>query len=375
MAWQNFIAPNFGLLVYKRLYTESTINNLIKHQPANHSEKEKLYIDISKEDKTTPFDSFYKALFDMTLSAYTQIENPVATAKFHLKTTYPGLLCGTGYTHDSNAKGDIKIGFYFDHTTGQPVIPGSSIKGVLKSIFENEYDKTDDSSLSAWKFIIGEIINDNTPDKAEWESLSEAFGNAEQGKKLLGKIKASIFGKQDQEGADIFFDAMIDIEKTGRSRKFLSNDFITPHKDPLKNPTPLMFLKVLPNIVFEFRFLLNEFSGENNFIITAKQKETIFQKIIFILGLGAKTNVGYGQFREEEKQLNPGKTFATIQAGDVLNAKITDLKNMKFDLGFKDMKFEPRLTGLSPSGFQVGQVVKVKVESVGKATRFSLIKH
>jgi CRISPR-associated protein Cmr6 len=235
------------------------------------------------------------------LSGYTQIENAAATNRFNLQTTYPGLLCGSGYTHDSNAKGDIKVGFYFDHTTGQPVIPGSSIKGVIKRVFENENDVTDSTSLDALKFIVGEIVGDcsNEQEKIEWTTFLQDLDET-----ALQKLKEQIFGKEDTEGKDVFFDAVINIEKTGRNKKFLASDFITAHPDPLKNPTPLMFIKVLPKITFEFRFKLTDSKvkiekGEKNKAITlsAIQKQKIFKQIILTVGLGAKTNVGYGQFQ------------------------------------------------------------------------------
>lgn len=297
MSWNCFTAPNMGLLIYKRLYTERDIKRKIDFDPADN----KLFINIKRDAKTTPFDAYYKAIFDKTLSGYTQIENPVATNKFNLKTTYPGLLCGSGYTHDSNAKGDIKIGFYFDHTTGQPVIPGSSIKGVLKSVFENEKDQTDQISLDTIKFILEEVKKKCTDEqnKNAWENILKDIDI-----EGLKRLKEGIFGQQDAEGKDLFFDAVINIEKTGKSKKFLASDFITHHPDPLKNPTPLMFIKVLPGITFEFRFKLTDSTvetksngGVRKISLKADQKAQLFQEIILTLGIGAKTNVGYGKFQ------------------------------------------------------------------------------
>jgi len=297
MPWSNFTAPNMGLLVYKRLYTERQILGITEYKSPLGSEKEKLFINIPQNAKSTPFDEFYKDLFEKTLNGCTQIENEAAGNKFHLKTTYPGLLCGTGYTHDSNAKGDIKIGFYFDHTTGQPVIPGSSIKGVLKSMFENEQDKTDESSILAFQFFIKEIMEaeTSTDEKQRWQNIFQKFKNDKNGIKDLDFLKQSIFGTQDKEGEDIFFDAVIHIKQTGKNKKFIASDFITPHPNPLKNPTPLMFLKVLPEVTFEFRFCLKKYSC-GSITITSDQKTQLFKKILLTIGIGAKTNVGYGQF-------------------------------------------------------------------------------
>lgn len=67
-------------------------------------------------------------------------------SSFTLLTTYPGFTTGTGMPHGiKNNEEDFKIGFYFDHTTGLPIIPGSSVKGVLRSVFPDM--KTVDGKL------------------------------------------------------------------------------------------------------------------------------------------------------------------------------------------------------------------------------------
>jgi CRISPR-associated protein Cmr6 len=74
----------------------------------------------------------------------------------------------------------------------------------------------------------------------------------------------------------------------------LGLDYITPHKDgPLKNPTPLPFLKILPGVTVNFQFQLHD-----GYYLKAKGKLELFRKILLDFGVGAKTNVGYGQFQE-----------------------------------------------------------------------------
>lgn len=88
---------------------------------------------------------------------------------------------------------------------------------------------------------------------------------------------------------DIFFDAVI-TAAANNDGKFLDEDYITPHKSPFTNPVPIMFLKVLPRVTFSFQFRLND--G----LITKDDKLKLFEAIIRDLGVGAKTNVGYGKF-------------------------------------------------------------------------------
>ena len=76
-----------------------------------------------------------------------------------------------------------------------------------------------------------------------------------------------------------------------RSNRILGDDYITPHKDEFSSPIPIKFLKVMPNVVFKFSFDLKDSKSLN---ITKKQKEELFKSIILDLGVGAKTNIGYG---------------------------------------------------------------------------------
>lgn len=189
----------------------------------------------------------------------------LGSTHFTATTIYPGLLLGSGNSHElPSIKGQAILGFHFDYTSGLPVIQGSSIKGVLRSTFKHsEY--------------IQELLSDTQLNIQELES--EIFNNN-----------------------DIFFDATI----SNADDKILGDDYITPHDDALQNPTPLRFIKVLPNTTFRFDFELS------NGLISKAEKVKLFQNILEDLGLGAKTNVGYGKFinftpfkteeeREEEK--------------------------------------------------------------------------
>ena len=66
-----------------------------------------------------------------------------------LQTTYPGLLTGTGMSHQTGSKGESKLGFAFDPCTGLPYLPGSSVKGMLRSSFPQKVNSQKASKLSA----------------------------------------------------------------------------------------------------------------------------------------------------------------------------------------------------------------------------------
>lgn len=127
---------------------------------------------------------------------------PFTEHSFVMETLYPGLLIGTGNVHESKSTKDIpeiKLGFTLDYVTGLPIIPGSGIKGVIRSVV----------------------------------------------------------GADAIQNMDIFLDA-IPI-KANQSDCLYGLDSITPHdKSGLKNPNPITTLRVLPQVKYLFRFLNKE---------------------------------------------------------------------------------------------------------------------
>ncbi len=198
-----------------------------------------------------------------------------ATHGFQLEVAYPGLITGIGINH--NIKGiesEFKLGMHFDYTTGMPVIYGSTVKGVLKSYIKH-YDIADNSGLEI----------DNLDLEKE---IFEGLKRIDNGGSNI-PVKDRIYEPMSIYDRDIFFDAVI-VEGVGRG-KFLASDTICPHTDgPLKNPKPVNFLKIAPGVTIEFRFKLH------NGIIDTIQKKALFEEILRDWGIGAKTNVGYGQF-------------------------------------------------------------------------------
>ena len=196
------------------------------------------------------------------------------------------MVTGIGINHEAKIEGEFKLGVHFDYTWGMPVVYGSSVKGVLRSAFKDEYvdKKLVESANNKWKEK--EKIADSM-------LIPQWIGEADNFKKIIddvfeGKGK-SIYNR------DIFFDAVI--VKADKKGRILCSDSITPHGDnPLKNPTPLTFLKIAPGCTMEFRFKLVD-SNIDGKVFTAAQKTALFEEIIKTVGIGAKTNVGYGQFQ------------------------------------------------------------------------------
>lgn len=196
---------------------------------------------------------------------------------FALMTSYPGLLVGAGNIHSAQT-GDreVKLGFSIDFTTGLPVIPGSTVKGMLRSAFINHQD-----------YVAGCLQRFDEKDaikKLEYE----IFGDYHHYDSSAQSLQP---GPEERGGTDVFFDAVpVEADKAGR---LYGVDYVTPHKaehgmDGLKNPIPLKMFKVLPGVTYLFRFSLKD--G----MLEAAEKLALFRTIICDLGIGAKTNTGYG---------------------------------------------------------------------------------
>ena len=189
---------------------------------------------------------------------------------FDLKIEYPGLYAGLGYAHGlSGNNDDIKTGFSFDYTTGLPYIPGSSLKGTLRSCFLNHTE---------------DVL-------AEMNGLS---------KDELKALELALFGPRNGDddnacGCLICYDVFPNLISQGHALTDFDN--ITPHLDPLSPPNPIKTLRLRPGVSLRFLFSLpHDFSFHTASGQTIQRKEisSLFKTLLIDWGIGAKTNVGYG---------------------------------------------------------------------------------
>lgn len=275
---------NMGWLFYKKMYAkgdnathiEATMNDLLK-------------INVIEEEMLDVYHTF------------------------NLETIYPGLLIGSGYAHGLSVDSDAKIGFYFDHTTGLPNIPGSSIKGMLRSLFGcNQKEHYPEAKKEFIRGLLGKPEIDVDVLMAEiFEGIDPKTANP------LGIYKR-----------DRFLEARV-VKTAGR---LFRDDYITPHKEPLKNPVPIRFIKVSPGVEYQFSFILND--G----IITADEKLKLFYQLLQFHGIGAKSNVGYGQFArmditqfdrvQKKKQDALNEIAEQAKAEEARLAREEELKNL-----------------------------------------------
>ncbi len=179
-------------------------------------------------------------------------------------TTATRLLFGIGYQHP------LEIGFMFDWTTGLPIIPGSSLKGIARDYARNNKDHWDEELV---KRIFGPDNNDN---------------------------KRSV-------GAIIFLSAFPCPEKV---QALFEIDVMTPHYtryygNPTENPpadwydpVPIPFLTVPAGVRYCFRIADRTNLGRKETgSQLLKDAKNILRSALLEHGVGAKTAVDYGYFR------------------------------------------------------------------------------
>lgn len=206
---------------------------------------------------------------------------------------YPGLLMGTGYAHSVGTTGEILIGFSFDYVTGVPYLPGSSLKGILKDKFQ--YGEYILDCLGTE--VIAPILSKNENDKNKEIDL------------IMKELVKAIFGDENNPGTDVFMDSYV------QGANILKMDYLAPHhqemnsdsdkKKKLFNVNVLTMLRVAPDAKINLNFILKDSSIKeiknkegkivlNDFVLEKGVKLALFKQILSDFGIGAKTNVGYG---------------------------------------------------------------------------------
>lgn len=212
----------------------------------------------------------------------------------NMRVQAPGLLIGSGLAHGlPGSEEDVKTGLQFDYTSGLPVIPGSSVKGVIRSAFPTiKEDKEQSNEADAEKL---NYIKSLIADIPEFSSL------------VIEDNDILELGNQMFNHGDIFADALLVGYGTRTKQQvpvnqILAEDYITPHTGgPLAQPIPIKIVKVAPGVTFAFCFKFNE-TKIGAKVVSASMKKVLCAAILQDLGVGAKTNVGYGVLKEVKNQ-------------------------------------------------------------------------
>ena len=194
------------------------------------------------------------------------------------RTTAWRFVTGLGRNHP------VENGFAWRHDLGTPYIAGSSLKGLVRA-YARDWDGLDGADLC------------------------RIFGPKPEAGLAIGSV--------------VFLDAL------PIAPVALEADIMTPHYGPWyqegkipgdwHSPTPIPFLAVAPGQTFVFAVLprnrLNQQDQED-----CKKAASLLKEALEMLGAGAKTAVGYGQFVDEQAKENevrshtPTKTASTPRA-------------------------------------------------------------
>lgn len=232
---------------------------------------------------------FVKEQVESAISVNTDVLEVLGYADYsvvNMRVQAPGLLIGSGLAHGlPDSKEDVKTGLQFDYTSGLPVIPGSSVKGVIRSAFPTIV--ADAEKLNYIRSLIADIPKFSALGLEDKDILE--------------------LGNQMFNHGDIFADALLVGYGTRTKqqvlvKQVLAEDYITPHTGgPLAQPIPIKIVKVAPGVTFAFCFKFNATKiGDKE--VTAEMKESLCTAILQDLGIGAKTNVGYGVLKEVKNQ-------------------------------------------------------------------------
>lgn len=179
------------------------------------------------------------------------------------------LLTGIGETSPT------EVGMKFDRNLGIPFLPASSIKGAVRYAYCVNYALANESAVGA----------DGTLEEKDIPGLIALFGDTNTADGSRGG-----FAFMDGYAAKVP-ELVIDIMNPHHGGYYQNT---TPGQGPIEteSPIPIKFLSVKKGGEYKFRgfFLTKEAEAHRAKLIEA------FRTALTLLGLGAKTAVGYGRF-------------------------------------------------------------------------------
>jgi CRISPR-associated protein Cmr6 len=255
--WFNFFTPVYdGKEEVKNFQTRGT-----KITENEKSRKAKYKPALLKDLPQTEIQELLQGFHERKCSFFKQLKSNNYAVKMVYVKSCSRVAVGMGNDHPS------ENGLSFQYPLGFPIIPGSTIKGITKHYVEMfcNHQKSDET------------------------------------------IQRRIFGSnqnEGQQGSVMFFDAY----PCETVKSLLEYDVMTPHygkyyssegKNPpadYDSPNIIKFLTVPKDTAFYFQL-----SSQN------KQDLDIawewFKKARATVGIGGKTNVGYGRFSKEEEEV------------------------------------------------------------------------
>ena len=188
-------------------------------------------------------------------------------------TTITPLLTGIGETSPT------EVGMKFDRNLGIPFLPASTIKGAVRYAYCVNYALANESE-----------VKDGSVDEHKIPGLTTLFGDTNTSDGSRGG-----FAFMDCYSTDVP-ELVIDIMNPHHGQ-YYRNDNNGQGPIETESPIPIKFLSVKKGGVYKFRgfFLTKEAETHKAALIDT------FKTALTLLGLGAKTAVGYGRFDDIEE--------------------------------------------------------------------------
>ena len=207
-----------------------------------------------------------------------------------------------------------EVSMTLHHIYGIPYIPAQAIKGVLRNYVINRYFSLNKAEKLE---IANAILNKNLSNIEELEQESKEvkqkvykkIAENKEKKALENKLFKFIFGKEDNKGNVIFFDAF-PIGKVNIEVDIMNNHFPDYYEEKAppadyQNPRPIKFLAVKDT---KFKFFIGlkknikldnlEKFDDNERIINKEHlleyTTNLLKEAFELNGIGAKTSIGYG---------------------------------------------------------------------------------
>jgi CRISPR-associated protein Cmr6 len=250
--------------------------NLQKLLKAHDDKNESVHRLLEAISKSTPSDEAYQAAF-----ARWQNNLPKNTVRLDV-TTKSALAIGLGNTSP------LEVGLTIHHTYGTPYLPGSAIKGLLT--------------------------------------------RAADAHELPPEAKTILFGTTSTAAHLVYWDAMLEPSST----KPFQQDVITVHHPNYYNssgnngfptdfddPNPVPFLSVKPGTTFVVAISSNSESADEWLHLAA----ALLKYALENLGLGGKTNAGYGYFSISDPQEKAKHEVRSAQLLEQYQPKIDKITN------------------------------------------------
>ena len=184
------------------------------------------------------------------------------------------LLCGSGLSHLT------EVGMSFMNPYGIPYIPGSSIKGILRDAAQMlAYDKTDS--------LTHDDVND----------LFGIVGGSKEDENQVSRMgHLQFLDSFPQE-----FKNLLDLDILTPHHKSYFQDNGYPHDE--EDPIPIPYLVVKKGAKFKLAILHDHHNSSEQEIACSKKVQRIVEYAIEHMGFGAKTSIGYGWMKIDEKKM------------------------------------------------------------------------